>query len=303
MANNTSRSAGFGALLSTMIAAVQWRLLLLWLLIMLIPATVVALPLWRMLSGLLDTSVHAAEWAQHFNDIMFTDVVTNLFDHPEWIGAAAIMGVLSTLLLSPFLDGMIVGSGRAGRVLGFGALLQNGLIEYGRMFRVMLWSLLPYALVAVVAGMGLHMADKHSEQAVLESQADTYASVAHWVLLIVFVLIQSIVESARAAFIADTTLRSATRALGRGIRQLFRRPLRTLLFYVVVTLVGLILASVFGVARIHVTAFGLFGFLFALVLSQLVVLVIGWMRTARLFALAEVARSVVPGRGPQAEYR
>jgi hypothetical protein len=138
---------------------------------------------------------------------------------------------------------------------------------------------------------------------VLESQADTYASLAHWVLLIVFVLIQSIVESARAAFIADTTLRSATRALWRGIRQLVRRPLRTLLFYLVVTLVGLILASVFGIARIHVTAFGLFGFLFALVLSQLVVLVIGWMRTARLFALAEVARSVVPGRGPQAEYR
>ena len=39
---------------------------------------------------------------------------------------------------------MVVASGRAGRALGFGHLLQSGLIEYGRMFRLMLWSLLPY---------------------------------------------------------------------------------------------------------------------------------------------------------------
>ncbi|GLQ46890.1 hypothetical protein GCM10007862_19410 [Dyella lipolytica] len=303
MANNTSRSAGLGALLSAMLAAVQWRLLLLWLLIMLIPATVVAWPLLHMLGGMLDSSVHAAQWAQHFSAAMFTDVMFSLSDHAEWFGATAMIGLVLTLLLSPFLDGMIVGSGRAERVLGFGALLQNGLIEYGRMFRLMLWSLLPYALVAAVAGLGMHLADKHAEKAVLESQADRYASVAHWVLLVVFVLIQSIVESARAAFIADTTLRSAMRALWRGIRQLFRRPLRTLLFYVVVTLIGLVLASVFGVARVHVTAFGLFGFVLAIVLGQLIVLAIGWMRTARLFALADVARSVVPGPGPQAEYR
>ena len=302
MANNMSRSAGLGALLSTMIAAVQWRLLLLWMLIMLIPATVVALPLWRMLGGVLDTSVHSAEWAQHFNDLMFTDVMSSFFDQPQWLGATALLGLSLTLLLSPFLDGMIVGSGRAGRRLGFGALLQHGLIEYGRMFRVMLWSLLLYGILVAVAGAAAHMAEKSADAAVLESQVDRFHSIVHWVLLIVFVLVQSIVESTRSAFIADTGLRSATRALGRGIRQLFKRPLRTLLFYVVVTVVGLAVTSVFTVARINVTAVGM-GFLVALVLSQLIVVAIGWMRTARLFALAEVARSIVPGTRPQAEYR
>lgn len=302
MANNMSRSAGVGALLSSMIAAVQWRLLLLWLLIMLIPATVVALPLWTMLGGVMDTSVHSVEWAQHFNDLMFTDVIMSLFDHPEWLTTAMLVGLLLTLLLSPFLDGMIVGSGRAGRRLGFGALLQNGFVEYGRMFRVMLWSVLLYGVLAAVFGMASHMVEKHADAAVLQSQVDTYHSVAHWVLLIVFVLVQSIVESMRSAFIADTSLRSATRALGRGFRQLFKRALPTLLFYIVVTLIGLLLASVFAVARIHVTAFG-FGLLIALVLGQLIVVAIGWMRTARLFALAEVARSIVPGSRPQAEYR
>ena len=302
MANNMSRSAGMGALLSSMIAAVQWRLLLLWMLIMLIPATVVALPLWRMLGGVMDSSVHSAEWAQHFNDLMFTDVVLNLFEHPQWLGATMLLGVLLSLLISPFLDGMIVGSGRAGRRLGFGGLLQNGFVEYGRMFRVMLWSLLLYAVLVGVFALASHLVEKHADKAVLESQVDTYHSIAHWVLLIVFVLVQSIVESMRSAFIADTGLRSATRAFGRGFRQLFRRPLPTLLFYLVVTLIGLLVAAVFSVMRIHVTAFG-FGLLIALVLGQLIVIAIGWMRTARLFALAEVARSVVPGSRPQAEYR
>lgn len=283
--------ANVGALLSSMRAAVQWRLLLLWLLIMLIPASLVALPLRSMLGGLLDTSVHASEWAQHFNDLMFSDVLMNLSQHPEWLLTSMAIAQAVTLLLSPFLTGMIVGSGRAGRTLGFGALLQSGLVEYGRMFRLLLWSLIPYGIVIAVGLFGGHLADKHTERAVLESQADRYASIAHWVLGIVFVLAQAIVESARAAFIADTSLRSATRALGRGIKQLFRKPVRTLLFYLIVTVIGLVLVLVFGMLRIRVTAVGFFGFVLALLLSQIMVLVIGWVRTARLFALAKVARS------------
>jgi hypothetical protein len=302
MASNKTRSIGFGAVISAMFAAVQWRLLLLWLLIMLIPATFVALPLRHMLGDLLDNSVHADEWAQNFNDMMFGDTIFSLIKHPGWAGAAASLGLLTAGLLSPFLNGMIVGSGRAGRALGFGALLQSGFVEYGRMFRVMLWSLLVYAVVLGVASVAMHMADKHAEWAVLESQADTYHSIAHWVLLVVFVIAQLLMESTRAAFIADTTLRSATRALGRGFRQVFRRPLWTLVFYLIVTIIGLLLAAAFGVARIHVTAFGVSGFLFALMLSQLIVLVIGWMRIARLFALADIARTVV-AVNPQAEYR
>lgn len=290
-----SRSNGFGALFSGMRAAVQWRLLLLWLLIMLIPVTLVALPLWRMLSGLLDTSVHSMEWAKGFNDIMFGDVIASFSDHPQWLVTDLALAQATTLLLSPFLAGMVVGSGRAGRVLGFGALLQSGLVEYGRMFRLWLWALIPYGVVIGVHVLGTHLVEKHTEQAVLESQVDRYADIAHWVLIIVFVSMQSIVESARAAFIADTSLRSATRALWRGIKQLLRRPVKTLTFYLVVTLIGLVLAAVFGLLRIHVTAVGFAGTVLALLLSQLVVLAFGWMRAARLFALADVAREVMPG--------
>ena len=295
MAYNANRRAGLGALISAMFAAVQWRLLLLWLLFLLLPTAIVALPLSQMLGGLLDNSVHASEWAQQFNALMFTDVMMQLYDHTGWLTGTALLGLLLTLLLSPFLTGMVIGSGRAGRPLGFGGLLQNGWIEYGRMFRLLLWALVPYLIVIGIFAMGSKAVDSHAEHALLQSQADTAGSMLHWLVWIVFVLAQAIVESARAAFIADVNLRSATRALGRGIMQLLRRPLATLLFYLAVSLVGLILAGLFGIARIHTTAFGIGGFLLALLLTQLIVVAVGWMRTARLFALAEVARSMVPG--------
>lgn len=290
MASTTYPRAGIGALFAAMGNALQWRLLLLWLLVMLLPAAVVALPLWRSLAALLDHSVHADAWARQFDPLMFSGMGEAMAGHVAWLSGAAVLALLLTLLLSPFLDGMAVGSGRAARTLGFGALLQNGWVEYGRMFRVMLWSLAPYAVVAVVAGIGAHLAGKHAEQAVLESQADAWAHGAHWVLLAVFVLAQTIVESTRAAFIADPGLRSATRALGRGFLQLLRRPLKTLLFYLVVSVLGLAIAAAFGIARIHTTAVD-GGLWLALLLGQLIVLALGWMRVARLFALARLARS------------
>jgi hypothetical protein len=290
MARTMAPRAGFGALFSAMGAALQWRLLLLWLLLMLLPATVVALPLWRMLAALLDHSVHAGAWARQFDPLMFGDAMFAMAGHTAWLGGAALLALLLTLLMSPFLDGMAVGSGRAARTLGFGALLQNGWIEYGRMFRVMLWSLLPYAVVVGAAAAGMHLADRHAERAVLESRVDAWSHGVHWALLMVFVLAQAIVESTRAAFIADAGLRSATRAFGRGFMQLLRRPLKTLLFYLAVSVLGLAIAAALGIARIHTTAAD-GGFWLAILLGQLIVLAIAWMRVARLFALARLARS------------
>lgn len=275
-----------------MFAALQWRLLLLWLLLMLIPATVVALPFWRVLAGMLDHSVHAGDWARHFNAMMSGDVGSVLSENVGWLGGTAILGLAITLGMSPFLDGMIVGSGRADRGLGFAGLLQSGLAEYGRMFRLMLWSLLPYLAVGGVAMLGAHLAGDHAGKAVLQSQADLWAGIAHGLLLAAFVLAQCIVESARAAFIADATLRSATRALGRGIGQLLRRFFRTVFFYLLVSAVGFAVAAAAGVGRIHVVAVGTAGFLTALSLSQLMVVALGWMRIARLFALASIGRSL-----------
>ena len=296
MGKLASRRVDFAAVARAPLAAMQWRLLLLWTLLLLLPTAVVGVPLWRSLAGLLDHSVHAQAWAGHFSPLMFGDSLSALGDSIGWLEGAALLGLLLTLLLSPFLNGMLVGSGRAGRVLGFGHLLQCGIVEYGRMFRLMLWSVVPYAAMAALIGVVFGAADRIGARAVLESQADRAAHVAAGLAVLLFVLAQAVVESARAVFIANSGLRSATRALGRGFMQLLRRPFSTLLSYLLISLVGYAVALAHGIVRVHTAALGAGGTLLAVLLAHLVVLVLGWVRVARVYALAEVARSLSSGR-------
>ncbi|MFI4959030.1 MAG: hypothetical protein ACHP7C_07700 [Lysobacterales bacterium] len=296
ISKHASRRVDLGAAARAPLAAMQWRLLLLWVLALLLPTAVVSLPLWRTLSGLLDHSVHTQAWATHMSALMFGDTLAALSDSANWFNGAAMLGLVLTLLLSPFLNGMVIGSGRAGRVLGFSHLLQCGVVEYGRMFRLMLWSILPYAVMVALIGFVFHTVDGIQSKAVLESQADRVSHMAAGLAVLLFVLAQAIVESGRAAFIADNGLRSATRAFGRGFMQLLRRPFSTLLCYLLISLVGYAIALALGVGRVHTQAIGVGSLVLAVLLAQLVVLVLGWVRVARLFALAEVARSLSSSR-------
>ena len=294
MALKNSRRVSLGALLGAPFAALQWRLILLWTLLMLLQALAAALPLLRALDELLGHSVHADAWARQFDVMMFGDTVRELIAGSGALRGGFLAGLLLTLLLSPLLNGMAVGSGRAGRPLGFGHLLQSGVVEYGRMFRLMLWSLLPYAAAVWAVKQGMEALGDKTELAVLESQAHSATHVALVLCGLCVVLAQVIVESGRAAFIADVSLRSATKAIWRGLRQLLRRPFSSLFGYLFVSAIGFGVAFALGVARANTTAVGA-NFLLAFLLTQLAVAAIAWMRTARLFALAEVARSINGG--------
>jgi hypothetical protein len=292
----STRRTDVGAVLHAPVAALQWRLLLLWLVWLLLPTALATLPFWRALADMLDHSVHAQAWALGFDGTMFGDMMSALGEGSAWFHGSLVLSAAVALLLGPFLTGMAVATGRAGRALAFGQLLQSGIIEYGRMFRLMLWSLLPYAIALGLGVLAVVAAHKSAERAVLESAADRYQHTAIWVLAVLFVLAHAIVDSARAAFIVDPGLRSATRALGRGFMQLLRRPLGTLLSYLVIGAIGMAVALAFGVARLQTSAVGLGGFLLALLFAELAVLALGWMRIARLFALAAVGRSLVSRR-------
>lgn len=296
MAYKSARRVDMGAVALAPFAALQWRLLLLWLLATLIATLVAALPMLQALGALLDHSTHAHEWARRFDGLMFSDVGVALSREHATLHGAGLASVLLLMLWLPWLNGMVVASGRAGRTLGIAQLLQGGLIEYGRMFRLMLWSVLPYALAGLLVQMGLDRADDRGDLATLQSQADTAQHVAWWAAGLVIVLAQAWVESARAAFIADVGLRSASVAMLRGLLQLLRRPVSTLFVYLLLTAVGFAIALGLGLARVHTLAVGTPGLLWGFVLSQLVVVALGWMRIARLFALADVGRSLGMGR-------
>ncbi len=295
MAFKNSRRVSLGAVLGAPFAALQWRLILLWTLLMLLPTLVAALPLLRALGEMLGHSVHADAWASQFDALIFGDVVRGLSASGGAVQGGLIAGLALTVLLSPLLNGMVVGSGRAGRALGFGHLLQSGVVEYGRMFRLMLWSVLPYAGAGWAVSAIMDTLQDKTDTAVLEAQA--HASM-HWMMALAalcVVLAQVIVEAGRAAFIADTSLRSATKAIWRGLWQLLRRPLSSVFAYVLITAVGFGIALGFGVARAQTVAVGP-GMLLGFLLAQLAVAAMAWTRTARLFSLAEVARSLSGGR-------
>lgn len=295
MAFKNARRVSLGAVLGAPFAALQWRLILLWTLLMLLPTLAAALPLLSALGEMLNHSVHADAWARQFDALMFGDVVRGLSASSGAVHGGLFAGLVLTVLLSPLLDGMVVGSGRAGRALGFGHLLQSGVVEYGRMFRLMLWSVLPYAAAVWAVKFSMDALQDKTEAAVLEAQA---RASTHWMMalaVLCVVLAQVIVESGRAAFIADVGLRSASKAIWRGLWQLLRRPFSSLFAYLLVTVIGFGIAFALGVARAHTTAVGP-GLLFGFLLAQLVVAAVAWTRAARLFSLAEVARSLSGGR-------
>ncbi|MGF6493338.1 hypothetical protein ABIE56_001518 [Luteibacter sp. 621] len=297
--NGQVKRSAIAALGAGALGGLQWRVMLLWILFTLLPTLVVALPFWSLLDGMLGYSVHAERYASHFDGLMFADVMAGLRDN-RWTGMAFFAGVLVTLAISPFLTGMVVAGGRAGRALSFGALLQGGATEYGRMLRLLILSLVPYILFGLAAHGLSSLASDKGDAAFLESDADLWANVALGATLLVFVIVQCIVESARAAYIADVTLRSAFRALGRGFMQFLRRPFATLLVYLVITLVGGILAVLIASWRGHTTAAGS-GTLVAFLIVQVGVIVVAWMRTARLLALSRLA-NVNPHRRRRTDF-
>jgi len=264
--------------------ALQGQLIVLWVLITLVPTLVVTLPLWKTLDGLLAHSVHAPAWASRFDGLMFSDVADALRGN-AWISAGFVVGAVLTLLVSPFLTGMVVASGRAGRSLGFGALLQGGATEYGRQLRLMLLALLPYGLF-VLAAMGISsVVDDGVDAATLETKARGYQYGGMALTALCFAIVQTVVESARAQFIADVGLRSAFRAMGRGLLLFLRRPLACVLIWMAITAIGAAGSLVIAVWRGHTSAVGT-GVVSAFLIVQLGVAIVAWMRSARLLALA-----------------
>lgn len=286
------RPIGFGAFPGALGAALQWKLLLLWFFFTLIPALIVSRPLHAMLSSLMDHSVHAGEWARSFQGLPMTDVFVDIGRHGmPALTAAFMFGTVLALLMAPFLVGMSVTAVRGTQRPGFGELMHGGLREYWRLFRYMLWALVLYAIVAVVGGFASKLVSGYADKAILESSVDTWQTVAHGVVIALFVIAQSMIEAGRGRIVADANQRSATRAFFAGIGTLFRRPLVTLGMYLGVTVIGMVIALLLGMWRVHLVSVGVGGVILALVATILVVVTMAWMRTARLAGMAAIAEA------------
>ncbi|MGK5036700.1 hypothetical protein [Janthinobacterium sp. LB3P118] len=291
-ATTTTRASGLALTTRASRAALQWRLLLLWAGLLLIPAIIAVIPLWRTLSASLDQAVHAAALAHKLDMMTLADLVANTGRNGAAISQAAIAGIVLTLLLSPLLSGLVVTAARARAPLGFGPLLTGAFSEYGRMLRMLLWSIVPLGVALAIGAGALKLADKHAAKAILEADADMVRHLALLATGLLFLLACATLDAGRAALAVDRRRTSAVKAWWRGLGMLRRRPLACLPIYLVITLLGLALYALLGVARLNLAAPGPLAIVAGLLATQLAALVLAWMRSARLFALIDVKRSL-----------
>ncbi|MGZ3439049.1 MAG: hypothetical protein ACXVDD_06025 [Polyangia bacterium] len=293
----SSGSRGRAGLGEALGGALQWRLLLAWTLLMLLPTAVIAMPSWHLLGAILDWSPRAAETARRFDMLVFEDIIVGFGRGGAGVVGATLLSSLLAVSLSPLVAALALTAARepsTARPLGFVALMQGAVAGYGRMFRMMLVSLLPLAVVGGIAAMAYAIARKHVEHAILESQANHAKLVERLVIVILFVLIHATVEAGRAELAADERLRSAWRAWIRGVRLTLRQPLAVLGRYVGATVVSLVVASVLVLIRLRLVGGSGGGFWLGFLVTQLAVAAIGWGRASRLFALTTRRRSLAP---------
>ncbi|WP_338681161.1 hypothetical protein OPV09_08135 [Janthinobacterium sp. TB1-E2] len=289
---STTRASGLALTTRASRAALQWRLLLLWAGLLLIPAIVAVIPLWRTLSASLDQAVHAAALAQQLDLMTLADLAANASRNGAAISQAAIAGIVLTLLLSPLLSGLVVTAARAPAPLGFGPLLTGAFSAYGRMLRMLLWSIVPLGLALAIGAGALKLADKHAATAILEADADLARHLALLFAGVLFLLACATLDAGRAALAVDRRRTSAVKAWWRGLGMLRRRPLASLAIYLAITVLGLALYALLGVARLNLAGPGPLAIVAGLLATQLAALVLAWMRSARLFALIGVKRSL-----------
>jgi hypothetical protein len=283
-------SRGFGAGVRAAHAALQWRLLLLWSALLLVPTLAATLPMWQLLGAGLDHSVHAAALAAQLDLVALGDLALAHTRYRAALGNGAIVALALTLLLSPLLSGMSITAARSAQAPGFRALVAGGLREYPRLLRMLVWAVVPLGLAGAAAGMAIEAAQHHADAAILPADAERATMVAMIAAGLLVLLAQATLDAGRATLARDQHRRSAVLAWCAGWKLLARRPLATLGVYLVITAAGLALVTLLAVARLNLAPLGVGGFAAALVVTQLAVVAVAWLRSARLFALMAAAR-------------
>lgn len=278
------------ALLHAARAALQWRLLLLWLAALALPAALFALPVWATLSAQLDHSVHAPALARALDMIALTDLADALRRDGTALTTAGMGALALTLLLSPLLTGAAITAARAHETLRMRELLAGAGEQYPRLFRMLVWAAVPLGAAFLLGGVLADGAAERVRTAVTCAEARPWQIGAAAGAAALMLLAHVTVDLGRAALALDRRRTSAVAAWWRGLGMLVREPGGVLAAWFVPTALGLLLAALLAFGRVHVPALGPAGTVGALLLAQAIVAVLAWMRIARLFALVALAR-------------
>lgn len=270
-------------------AALQWRLMLLWLAAVLLPTAILALPFWHALAPALSYSERGPELARALDMLAITDLFSEARRNAVALQASGLAALAMTLLLSPFLTGAIVTAGRAPHTATLRELVAGGVAEYPRMFRMLLWAVVPLGLALAIGGSLTDAASDYAATAVREADAAPWDMAATIAALVLLALANLTLDAGRAQLAIDRRRTSAVKAWWWGVKLLLRRPGAVLGCYAALSVAGLLLAGLLAVARLQVAGSNGLLLVAAFVLAQLIALAVAWMRTARLFALMSLS--------------
>jgi hypothetical protein len=291
MMNQTTRF-GFSSVPRAARNAFQWRLLVLWAAWLLIPTLVLAMPAWQMLGYAMDNSVHSAALAKELDLASITDLMYySQNKRGDAFSVASTVAVALTLFISPLLTGLVATASRADATPGFRELMAGALREYPRMLRMMIVALIPLGIAFGLGGAIMDGVGKAVAKSVSESDAETMGRLGMLAAGLLVVLAHATVDAGRAALTIERRRSSAFKAWWDGAKMLARRPLATVGSYLLISLVGLAVAAVLLWLRINLPYMGVASFVGGIVLTLVVVMALGWMRSARLFAMVDLARS------------
>ena len=291
MVNHASAQprGGLSALMAALAAGLRWRVLLWWSIALAVPALIALLPIWSSLQSQFAHSPRSAAIAAMDDLPMLFEGLRGMSGQFGSFGLAALVASAISLLLSPWLTGMVVASIRQGRSLGMGELAHGGLSEYGRMFRMLLWSIIPMGIALAVGAAISGALGKHARDAILASDVARASNIGLGVMVVLLLFAHATVEAGRGWLAADVGLRSVIRAWWRGLKLLVRRPLSCVGVYLGTAIAGYGLALGLVWLRTKTGGPGMGGFVLGLVVSQCLVAMLAFARIARLHGFAILA--------------
>jgi len=279
------------SVLRAMRAALQWRLLLLWILIVSVPTVMLVLPIWRVVADQLDHSVHAAEWTRQWNLVALADVGDRLKGASGALAGSDIAAGLVFLGLMPLLNGLFIVASRAASTARLGELIRGAVAEYGRMLRMMFMAIVPQG-IALGLGFAAFKGVRHyGEQAILESSVTHLKWAASAASGLLFVYANASVDAGRAFLALHPGKRSVVKAWWRGLKLVLAHPLRSLGPYVLITAAAALALAAAAWLRVELPAASVPGMALGWLTTQLIVALTAWMHFARLFALVEATRT------------
>ena len=270
----------------------QWRYLVVFPLVMLLPVGLSTSPVASFLGALFDHSTRT-DLVARLDSSAFTEVMRQLREQD----AAAIYpgthaALVVALVLAPLLAGAAAAMARHHKAhLQLGALLGGAGGMYLKMLRLALVALLPLGLAGAGAGLAFHLAGKSGEHATLETSAD---AAMHWATAVSVLLVwlaHVTVEAGRAHLAAQPERKSAVLAWWSGVRLAVRRPGKVFAVCLLTSVLGVGGALLVTALRYRITEGGVGTIALGFLLAQVAVVAIAWGRSSQLVGLVEIIRA------------